>query len=105
MKLQITSPQDSFNLLEVIKFNYNATPGQTSKKSLYVKTVKYKENGDDTFSYSDEAPEEIFIADVDQFIANEVALGVMTSHDKLNGDINFIAYLYEKIIGEAIEVI
>ncbi len=75
MLIEIDNPTDMFNLLEVLEFRYVCKPGQVSRKSLAVKCKKYRDNGDGTYSYSDEPPFDIFLGDVDQFLADEAALG------------------------------
>jgi|13_taG_2_1085334.scaffolds.fasta_scaffold06364_2 hypothetical protein len=72
MIIQISNPVDTFNLLEVLEFRYISKMGQTSKKTLSVKCKKYRDNGDGTFSYSDDPPFNIFVKDVDQHIAEDL---------------------------------
>lgn len=74
MKIQLTNPSDSFNLLEIVEFRYIAKRGQKSKKTLYIRYAKYKEVGTD-FVYSDESDLEVFIADVDLHLYLEGGAG------------------------------
>jgi len=75
MIIQLDSPEDSFNLLQVLNFEYKAKTGQASNKTLSVKVKKYKENVDGSFSYSDEPPFNIFIKDLDQHIEDSTNNG------------------------------
>jgi len=75
MIIQLDSPEDSFDLLEVLRFEYKAKIGQVSNKTLSVKVKKYKENSDGSFSYSDEPPIDIFIKDLDQHVEDSTNNG------------------------------
>ena len=66
MVIQLDNPIDSFNLLQVLSFDYKAKMGQVSNKTLSVKVKKYKENVDGSFSYADDPPIDIYIKDLDQ---------------------------------------
>ena len=93
MIIQLDNPTDSFDLLEVLEFRYIAKPGQVSKKTLSVKCKKYRDNGDGTFSYSDEAPFNIFLKDVDQHIADDMAQGETDCYEALSACMTCVATL------------
>ena len=93
MTIEINSPSDSFNLIEVLEFRYTATPKQISDKKLYIKCKRYRDNGDGTYSYSDEPPFDIFLKDVDQHIADDMAQGETDCYEALSACMICVATL------------
>jgi hypothetical protein len=99
MKIQLTNPTDSFNLLEVLEFRYIAKAGQVSKKTLTIRVKKYKENGDGSFSYSDDPIIDIFLPDVDAHVLEDVAQGEMTCYNALSSCMTCVAKLHTTKLG------
>ena len=104
MALQLTSPYDEFDRLETIEFNYKAKTGQTSKATLSVKLVKYKEiNG--VFAYSDESPIEFFVRDVFAYINGQADLSNFTAYDSFGTNQSLLIELLQQFKGLAAEVV
>jgi hypothetical protein len=75
MKLKITNPTDSFDMVEIIDFKYVGIPRQNSIKQLTIRAIKFKLNDDESSSYSDEPPFEIFIKDLDAYLESDLLEG------------------------------
>ncbi len=90
MTIEINSPSDSFNLIEVLEFRYTATPKQISDKKLYIKCKRYKDNGDGTYSYSDELPFDLWVNDVDSHIYSKALSGSTIPQDALYKCMGFV---------------
>ena len=97
MIIEINNPSDSFNLIEVLEFRYTATPKQVSDKKLYMKCKRYKDNGDDTYSYADEPPFDLWVNDVDSHIESKTLLGSTLSQETLYKCMDFVTeYVNDK---------
>lgn len=90
MKLKITNPTDSFDMIAVTDFRYIGIPRQNSIKQLTIRAIKFKINEDGTSSFSDDPAFEIFIKDLDVYLENDLLAGNTQRYGSFNSVIESV---------------
>lgn len=105
MKIKITNPSDAFDMLEVLKFDFTGIPAQNNKKQLFIKAKKFKLNDDNTRAYSDEPPYEVFIKDLDSYLAEDVSKGNTFRYNTFNSAMESVGSILQDNFGIEYELI
>ena len=105
MKIRITNPIDAFDMLEVISFNYTGIPRQKSIKQLHIRAIKFKINDDDTCSYSDEPPIELFIKDLDTYLETDINQGNTLRYNTFVNSADSVGSIFQDKFGIEYELI
>jgi len=105
MKIKITNPSDAFNMLEVVDFRFTGIPRQNSKKQLFIKAIKFKFNEDDSCSYSDDPPVEVFIKDLDLYLEQDLISGNNLRYNTFINTVDSVGSIFKDKFGIEYELI
>jgi hypothetical protein len=105
MKLKITNPADSFDMMQVVDFKYVGMPLQSRLKQLTIRAIKFKVNEDGTCSFSDEPAVEIFIRDLDTYLGNDLMSGNTQRYSSFNSVVESIGSILNDRFGIEYELI